>query len=135
MKTAMITVEVLISLLILFLVIATSTVTIKELYKVNQQQFNHEALYSAVLNIKDYIDDDICRTKFSQKGSFNGFDFEAKCDKIKELRNYKKAFDSTEQEGNVGDFLVQLYKVTLTLKNKKMEKAYQYQKTVVKRLF
>jgi hypothetical protein len=129
----MITIEVLISLLILSMVIATSSVTIKQLMTIGKQQKKHELLYIAVLNIKDLIDDDICRTSLSTEGDFNSFHFSAKCEEQNRRRSYVKADPDDPREGNIGQLLLILYKVTLTLKNDKIEKNYEYYKTILKK--
>lgn len=130
----MITIEVLISLLILFMVIATSTVTIKQLKTVREQQINHEELYMLVLNVKDFIDDDICIEKFSMHGDLNGYKYSAKCEKLNDSRSYKKAFEEGDEEGNIGVVSVQFYKILLDIQKKKLERHYLYFKTVTKKV-
>ena len=129
LKKAMITVEVLISLLILFMVIATSTATIKQLNIIRNQQINHEDFYMAVLNIKDYIDDTICLKNNSLHGQLQQFDYNATCTIIEEKRKYEKKEGS---EGNIGIFLISLYKVTLDVKKQEYIQSYIYYKMVAK---
>ncbi len=131
----MITIEVLISLLILFMVVATSVTTIKHLNLVQTQQVRYEDVYRALINIKDYIDADICQEKRVMSGTFNDFDYKAQCTQELEKRKYVKAFEQGEPEGNVGDVMAILSKVTITLKKDNFKKEYSYQKFTTKRVF
>ena len=130
----MITIEVLISMLILFMVIATSIATIKQLKIVREQQIKHDDLYMLVLNVKDYIDGEICSTKQVMEGEFDGYRYRAVCRKENELRSYVKAFEEGDVEGNTGNKLVQFYAITLNLKKKKVDRSYLYFKTIIKSL-
>lgn len=130
----MITIEVLISLLILFMVVATSATTIKHLNIVRTQQIRYEDVYRAVINIKNYIDADICSKNFSMNGYLNGFEYHVVCKKELERRTYLKDWEN-HQDGNVGNTLASLFKVMLTLKQDKYEKTYSYYKLTTKKLF
>ncbi len=131
----MITIEVLVSLLILFMVIATSVTTIKHLNLAQVQQVRYEDVYRALINIKDYIDADICQKKRSMNGTFNDFEYKAECIQELEKRKYVKAFEKGEVEGNVGDVMAILSKVVITLKKNNFKKEYSYQKLTTKRVF
>lgn len=131
----MITIEVLVSLLILFMVVATSLTTIKHLNLVQMQQMKYEDVYRAIINIKDYIDADICLKKSSMSGRFNDFEYKAECIKEIEKRKYVKAFELGDPEGNIGNIMATLSKVVITLKKKNFKKKYSYQKFTTKRLF
>lgn len=116
MKKAMITIEVLISMLILFLVIATSFSSIKFFnIQIDKRQL-YEEKYINILSLKDKLSSTICKTSFSQEGILNGYEYSANCTKIKELRTYKKAFEDDEVAGNFGNFMIKLYRVNVTLK-------------------
>jgi len=133
----MITIEVLISMLILFMVIATSIATIKQLKIVREQQVHHEELYMLILNVKDFIDDDICEKQFSMQGEFDDYQYRATCEKQNELRSYVKAFgvvDVDNVEGNTGNVLISFYKITLDITKHKLQKHYLYFKTTTKKL-
>ena len=132
MNRAMITVEVLISLLILFTVVTTSSVVLKHLRIVQNQQGRHQMLYIAVLNAKAKIERTICDRLMTEKGEFNGYAFVAECQSVEEKRSYLKDFDENGmQEGNIGRYAVRLFKVTLTLSQRQFTKEYIYYKTVV----
>lgn len=134
MKQAMITIEVLVSLLILFMVVATSVTTVKHLNIVRTQQVRYEDIYRAVINIKDYIDADICSKKLSMNGHLNGFEYHAVCKKELENRSYFKDWENNK-DGNVGNTMVKLFAVILTLRQDKYKKTYSYQKMITKKLF
>jgi len=129
----MITIEVLISLLILFLVIATSITTIKQLYIIRKKQVDYENVYRVVLNIKDSIQENICRKTMSKEGMQNGFQYIVSCKKIDELKNYKTENEINGEKGNIGNFLLELYQVTLQVQQDTFQKKYYYYKTLVKK--
>jgi hypothetical protein len=130
----MITVEVLISLLILFLVIATSSMTIKHLIKVQQQQMRHEELYAAVISIRDWLDlHGLCSRVPELQGTLDGYDFSARCHLIKELKSYQYTFDEGQgkaTEGNTGPWLMRLYQVNLSVGEGERSFDYHYEKSV-----
>jgi hypothetical protein len=68
------------------------------------------------------------------EGEFDGYRYQAVCRKENELRNYVKAFEEGEVEGNTGNKLVQFYAITLNLKKKKLDRSYLYFKTIIKSL-
>lgn len=136
MRQASITIEVLISMLILFLVIATSVTTIKQLRIVQNKQLKLEESYITFLSLHDLIDDTICKEGHTtMQGRFENYSYSATCKLLNSLKTYKKAFEEGDKEGNVGNVLVSFYEVTLSIEAKKLEKVYTYNKTVTKRLF
>jgi hypothetical protein len=126
MKKAMVTIEVLVSMLILFLVISTSFEGIKFFNIINNKKSNYEDEYIAVLNIKDKISANICKTSSSMQGTINDFNYKASCENLKELRTFKKAFDLDDPSGNIGNYIVKLYRVNISLKKDNYEKNYNY---------
>jgi hypothetical protein len=129
----MITVEVLVSMLILFMVVASSVTALKQLRIVRTQQTRHEALYTEVLNVQDMLSKEICNPVMRTRGELDGYTFEAHCTQFEALRSYKKDLEENI-DGNVGHILVQLFEVTLLLRRKHIEKEYTYLKTVTKPL-
>jgi len=130
----MIIIEVLVSLLILFMVVTVSVTTIKHLNLVRTQQVRYEDVYRAVINIKDYIDADICKGKNSMSGNFNDYEYKAECSQEIEKRKYVKAFNEGDPEGNIGNVMAILYKVVLHLKKGNFKKEYSYQKLILKKI-
>lgn len=131
----MITIEVLVSLLILFMVVATSVTTIKHLTLVQTKQIRYEDVYRAIINIKDYIDADICQKKRSMHGRLNDFEYKVECRQEVAKRKYQKAFEIGDSEGNIGNVMAILSKVVITLKKDNFTKEYSYQKLTTKRVF
>lgn len=115
MKKAMITIEVLISLLILFLVIATSFSNIKFFNIMIEKKLNYEDEYMATLSIRDSLSSTICKTSLKEEGDFNGFSYIATCEKIKELRTFRQGFELDDPSGNIGNYLLKLYRVDFEL--------------------
>ncbi|UCN00589.1 hypothetical protein LCX93_01350 [Sulfurimonas sp. SWIR-19] len=135
MRQASITIEVLISMLILFLVIATSVTTIKQLRLVQNKQEKYETDYITFLSLHDLLDDTICQDGYKEmQGQFALYSYSAKCTLVDSLRTYQKAFEIGDAEGNIGSTLVSFYKVILHIKTKNFDKTYTYNKTVTKSL-
>ena len=126
MKKAMITIEVLVSLLILFLVIATSFSNIKFFNIMIEKKTNYEDEYMAVLSIRDKLSSTICKTVMKQEGDLNNFHYKATCEKIKELKTFSKGFEDGDKSGNIGNYIIRLYQVTLELQNNTYEKQHSY---------
>ena len=135
MKSGMIIIEVLISLLILFMVVVTSVTTIKHLNTVQAQQVQYGDAYMALINVKNYISADICQRKRLMSGTFNDFKYTAKCTQEFEKREYLKASNLGDPEGNIGNIMTILSKVTITLKKNNFQKKYSYQKFTTKKVF
>jgi len=126
----MITIEVLVSMLILFLVIATSFSNIKFFNILNEKKESYEEQYVTVLSLKDKLSSTICKTSLNQEGSYNGFSYNVTCTKEKELRTYVVDRENYTESGNYGNRLMQLYKVELELFKEKYTRKYSYYKTI-----
>ena len=130
----MITVEVLVSMLILFLVISTSSITIKYFLFLQRQQVRHEEIYSTVLSVQDWLDAHrLCSHVQEIHGTLDGFDFSATCQLIVERRNYQKSYDEATDkmiEGNTGPWLMRLYRIELILRNGVKTYQYHYNKSI-----
>jgi len=134
MKKAMITIEVLVSMLILFLVIATSFENIKFFNIMSDKKISYEDEYMSVLSLKDKLSNTICKTSLKETGVFNTYDYSATCENIKELRTFKKAFELNDPSGNIGRYLMKLYKVNLDLTKGNFTKTFSYYVTVGQKL-
>ncbi len=128
----MITIEVLISLLILFIVVTTMTMSLKQFSLFRQKERNYEQFYISVTSIKDSIDARICTKTMALQGEFEDFTYTATCTQKKSLRSYTIGDEDTPP-GNNGAWLVTLYDITLTLKKQNLEKEYHYAKTILKK--
>lgn len=126
MKKAMLTIEVLVALLILFLVIASSTNTIKFFQIIENKKTTIEDEYIVVQNIKEKLSDSVCKEELKEQGSLNGYDYIAECEKLNELKSYQKALDVGDSSGNIGNYLMTLYSVKLNIKKDNFDKDYVY---------
>jgi len=131
----MITIEILISIVILFLVISTSVVMIKHLHIIENQTHKYEKFYISFFNITNYLDNRICTDKYLKvEGNISDVSYIGTCKLLKEKRNFVKALEKDDKEGNIGSFLFLFYQVTLKLKWKKSEKTYIFYKTISKKV-
>ena len=134
MKKAMITIEVLISMLILFLVLATYFSNIKFFNLMIEKKVNYEDEYITVLSLKDKLSSTICKTSLKEEDDFNGFHYIASCEKVKELRTFVKGFEEDDLSGNIGNYLLKLYKVNLGLQKGKFSKQNSYYITISEKI-
>jgi hypothetical protein len=116
----MFTVEVLISLLLLFLTITLSATSSKFFNRIITQQERYQDIYIAVFNIKDKIFDEICTSSNKIEDMLSGVEYHATCTKLNESRNFVKEYDFEENtmlKSYTGPYLVTLYQVHLELIN------------------
>ncbi len=133
MKKAMITIEVLISLMILMIVIASSTSAVKFFHMAGAKKQTYEDIYITVLSIKDKIEPLICNTTMYANGKLNAYNYTATCKQEKSLREYKPPFNIGDPSGNIGQNIINLYEVTLTLTKEKLSKHYVYYVHTIKK--
>ena len=134
MKKAMITIEVLISMVILFLVVATSFSNIKFFNMLNDKKSIYEEEYINILSIKDKLSSSICKTTQISEGLFNNYKYIATCTKVRELRTYIKDSEDDALSGNKGNYLIKLYNIELNIKHENISKRHSYNLTVNKKL-
>jgi hypothetical protein len=97
---------------------------------VERQKEKYENYYRALFNIQTLLADSLCIKLTQTKGTMNGFDFNATCSEVIQLRNYQKAFEAGDQEGNIGPIQYTLYQVSITFQKEYSQKTYTYYKTV-----
>ncbi|HHD81696.1 MAG TPA: hypothetical protein ENK94_00720 [Campylobacterales bacterium] len=118
MRRGMFTVEVLISIFILFLVVTLSASSSKFLNQMLEQQERYKKIYSLVFSIKDKISKDICSQQNRIQGAMAGVEYVAQCQLVKAERGFEKDYDfdtGKELNGHTGPYLFSLYKVDLEL--------------------
>ena len=118
MKKGMFTVEVLISIFILFLVVTLSSTSSKFLNLMLKQQDRYKELYTIIFSIKDKISNDICIKQQRITGEISGLEYIAQCTLVKESRGLVKDYDfdnSKESINYTGTYLFSLYKVKLEI--------------------
>ena len=124
MRLAMMTIEVLVAMLILFITITTSSTVIKFLNQVKTKQSTYEDIYTSVLSIKDQHAHISCQEPIH--GTLNGFHYELTCHKIQESKNYLRSEDMDEPSGFLGPFTISLYDVKIHLNKDTFEHSYSY---------
>ena len=115
----MFTIEVLISIFILFLVVTLSASSSKFLNQILRQQDRYKEIYSVVLSIKDKISTDICTKQSRISGEMSGLEYTAQCTLTNQKRGFKKDYDfdkNKELSGHTGTYLFKLYRVDLEIK-------------------
>jgi len=120
MKKGMFTVEVLISIFILFLVVTLSATSSKFLNQMLKQQERYKELYTIIFSIKDKISNDICTKHQKITGEMSGLEYVAECTLVKESRGFVKDYDfedSKEIIGYTGNYFFYLYEVNLEIVN------------------
>jgi Tfp pilus assembly protein PilE len=116
-------IEILISMLILFTTVVFVDMTIKAYNTYQRKSRIYQNFYITTLSIKDWL----YNQDFSKKnyeGKMNGVDFKAKIELLIQKPNYEESLEGIS--GNVGNFMISLYKVTLTLKYKEIERKFSY---------
>ena len=116
----MFTVEVLISIFILFLVVTLSATSSKFLNQMLKQQDRYKELYTIVFSIKDKISNDICTKQQRVTGKMSGLEYVAECTIVKESKGFVKDYDFDENKymmGYTGTYYFHLYEVELEIVN------------------
>ncbi len=122
-KKAFTIIEILISMLILFTAVVFVDMTIKAYNGYQRKSKTYQNFYITTLSIKDWL----YTQDFSKKhytGEMNGIEFDANIELLLEKPNYIISLEGIS--GNVGDFIISLYRVNLTLKYKEVEKKFIY---------
>ena len=129
----MMTIEVLIAMVIIFLTIVMSASAMKFFNMSYKKKDHYVDIYTTVLSIKDYIEPTICDKNHKINSIMNGFKYTATCTLKHEIRNFSKAGDSTDISGNIGVYMVSLYNVNLHVEKKHINKSIDYLITKVKK--
>ena len=134
-KNAFLTIEVLISMVIVFLAILTLTSSIKSDILFTKKIHFYEKIYITTLSAQNMIK----HSKFEsskitkdfhplkiRKNKINGFTIKAKVKKIKELRNYVDNFFDAKLSKNNGSNIFILYKVKLEISEENFQKEFEF---------
>ncbi len=107
-------IEVLVSTLILFIVIATLSVAFKQYTAYRLKQQKYEMIYISVLSLKDkFANEDLSKIK-NVNGEINGLKYRASISIVQSKRNFVYGI-TPKESGNKGMFLVTLYKIVLKI--------------------
>ena len=131
-KKAFTIVEILIAMLILFMAITFTSISIKAFNKYQKQSKKHQMFYVTSLSLKEKMSS-IKEFKVPQyQGTLNGMDYIIKIKKLLSKQNYIMGIDGIGR--NNGDFMITLYRVTITLETQKKEKTYSFLLSKQKRI-
>ncbi len=109
-------IEVLIAFIILMISISVATAAYKEYRIVVQKQKKAERMFIAAISLMNKLKSMKVNLRMNeQEGKFNGLSYKIKVKRIAAKRNYIYFFN---KRGNKGNFLITLYKITLTVGNK-----------------
>ncbi|MEA3521878.1 MAG: hypothetical protein U9R50_02795 [Campylobacterota bacterium] len=133
-KKAMMTIEVLIALVIIFLAIVMNTTAVKFFNMTYAKKDQYINFYTTALSIKDNIASEICYQNMKIEGQLNNFTYQATCTLNNEIPNFLKAADIDEVSGHTGPYMMQLFYVSLELKNKNFIKSLTYYITKAKKI-
>jgi len=110
-KKAFTVVEILISMLILFTAVVFVNMTMKAYNNYQRKSKVYQNIYITTLSIKDWLKRQDM-TKVTHKGKMNGISYIAKIIPLIESKNYD---ETVFGRGNIGDFMITLYQVNLSL--------------------
>ena len=114
-RNASVLLEILISMVILFMTILVVTASIKRLMLVQTQKENYENLYVTLFSLLDTVSEKGC-SRMKRSGNLNGFIYSMHCDEMAQTM-------TKDKNG------VTLNKIKIQLNQDGMEKTYVYYKT------
>lgn len=133
-RNAFMTVEVLISLVIISMGVLTITSALKTLYTATDKQKHYEQAAIALLSIKDTLGSIDFEKQKHIKETLNGWNYTIDAQQIASRRTYVIG-DVEEMSGNKGRYESLLYKISITLKDDLLSKNYTLYQTRYKKLF
>ena len=129
-KKAFTVVEILISMLILFTAVVFVNMTMKAYNNYQRKSKIYQNIYVTTLSIKDWLKTQDM-SKNTYKGEMNGIDYIAKIIPVLQSKNYD---ENMFTRGNIGDFMITLYQVNLSLITKTRRLEFNYLVTKQKNL-
>jgi len=130
MKKGFTVIEILISMMILFVAIAFVNISIKAFNDYQRKSAVYQNFYITALSLKNQMDSNPLERE-SYKGRLNGINYIITKKEILKDRNFIISFDN--DTGNTGDFFITLYQLKMTLKDKIRTKEYTFYLTRQKR--
>lgn len=129
---AMLTIEVLIAFVIIFMTIVMSATTAKYFNMTFQKKLHYINIYTTVLSIKDKISENICAKESRITGEINNFEYIAECKLIRESPTFILDAEDPANTGYNGHYNMKLNEVTLQVKARSVDKTYHYYLTQAK---
>jgi hypothetical protein len=68
------------------------------------------------------------------EGSLNSWQYIATCEKQQVMKNYQKAIEIGDDEGNIGNYFIELYHVSLSVTKDSYTRKVNYMKTITKKV-
>lgn len=133
-RYAFMTVEVLISLVIISMGVLMAMSALKTMHATSSKESSYEDLTIALMSIKDTLSGiDFEKTKHFV-GTINSWNYTISSQQIVARRTY--VYDeSVDIAGNKGAFELDLYKITLSLEKEQFKKKYIFYQTQSKKIF
>jgi len=111
-------IEVLVATLILFLSIVTVMLAYRQYEHFMLKQKKYEKIYITVLSLLNKIQEEKASNLQGKNGVMNGIKYSIHIVRVASKRNYVYS-PNPSSSGNYGDFMINLYKITITLDGKK----------------
>jgi len=124
----MITIEVLISMIILLLVIATSITMIKQLRIVEEKEKKYENLYLIMNNIYTFLDDNICDKELL----YRDISYDIQCHLIYK-KKYTRFRKTDEDDNDMNRINLFFYKVVISFSIGNQKKIFSLYKMITKK--
>jgi Tfp pilus assembly protein PilE len=131
MKKGFTVIEILISMMVLFVAIGFVNISIKAFNNYQRKSEVYQNFYVTTLSLKDWVLSQPLDETFYQ-GKMNGLTYKIDVKELISRKNYRYSFDTVG--GNSGDFLITLYQIKLELKNRNRKKDYIFFSTRQKRI-
>jgi len=121
MKKGFTVIEILISMMILFVAIAFVNISIKAFNDYQRKSDVYQKFYITALSLKNKMDSNSLEQEI-YKGILNDINYVITKEEILKQKNFIIGFDG--DIGNTGDFFITLYKLKMVLKDKIRTKEY-----------
>jgi Tfp pilus assembly protein PilV len=134
-KKAFLVIEVLISIFIMFLVIVSLAIIVKQKNYISKKNESYQMLYITVKSLINMLDKTDINTDSKEyvkikEMNINGFDAEIYAKLLLSKHNYVVSGpEDTGPSGNYGEETIKLYSVKIDLKNGILHKTYIYKLT------
>lgn len=132
-RNAFMTIEVLISLVIISMGVLTITSALKTLYSSTDKQKHYEEVSNTLLSLKDTLSGIDFEKQNHIEGKLNGWNYSIGIEEVASRRTFVIS-DVAEFTGNKGPFNVLLYKIILIVHDNSLSKTYTLYQTRYKRI-
>ena len=116
-------IEILIAMMVLFTAITFVNISIKAFNSYQRKSEVYQNFYITALSLKDWVSTQSLQQEH-YKGKMNGIDYKFNIYPLIKQNSY--SYGSVLGSGNIGDYLITLYRVEMILTQKSMEKKYTF---------